>query len=462
MKNVHESILTCIGATPAVRLKSVVSGFKAHVWGKLDFLNPAGSIKDRVALALVDEAESSGRLRPGGTIVAASSGDVGIGLAMIAAVRGYRMLLVMPDKQSEEKRAILRAYGARVVITPSNVDRQDPRSNWSVARRLLDETPNAILLDQYTSALNPKTHFESTGPELFDQFDGQIDVFVAGLGSGGTISGVGRYLKSRIPGVKIVGVDPVGSIYYDYFHTGQLTDAHAYMVEGIGEGFLPESMDFAAIDEVLRVTDKESFLTARQLVREEGLFIGGSSGAAMAGAIKYLRSHDLEGLRVVVLLPDSGSRHLSKIYNDNWMKENGLLDPDIGFGIVKDLLKEMGTQDLVVVDARARVPEVIGRLKLHGISQVPVERDGRLIGILTENRILERALRGGSPDTEVGDLVEANYCTVDADTELRLVLDLFRRAKVAIVCENGVPKNIITRIDLIDYISRVTSGAREA
>jgi cystathionine beta-synthase len=461
MNNVHDSIASCVGGTPAVRLHRVTAGLLATLYAKLEYMNPGGSMKDRVALALIEEAETSGRLRPGGTIIDATSGDMGIGLAQLAVVRGYRTIFVMSDKQSEEKRAILRAYGARVVITPSVVGRDDPRSHHAVARRLAEETPNSVFINQYGNAANPETHYRVTGPELYEQFDGNIDVLVAGMGSGGAISGIGRYLKEKKPDVKIVGVDPVGSVFYDYFHTGQVTDPNAYQVEGLGVDFLPQTLDFSFVDDVLRVNDKDCFLTTRRLVREEGLFAGGSAGATLAGALKYLKLHDREGLCAVVLLTDTGTRYLSKIFNDTWMRENGFLDPDPSLGTVRELLVQMGPQEIVTVDASVRVPEVIGRLKLHGISQVPVLRDGRLAGILTENRLLERALRGGSQDTEAGDLVEANYCTVDPDTDLSVVLDLFRRAKVAIVLEDGQPKNIITRIDLIDHISKVTSSNRE-
>jgi cystathionine beta-synthase len=454
MKKVYDSVAHAIGCTPAVRLNRVAEGLQGTVWAKLEYLNPAGSLKDRTALALVDEAERNGSLEPGGTIIEAGTGHLGVGLAMVAAARGYRVIFVLPDSIGKERRDSLRAYGARVVTTPSTLPDDDPRSWRAVAQRLEDEIPHSCQLDPLGSPANPRLHFEVTGQEIWTQFDGQIDVLVAGMGTGGTISGIGRYLKEKNPAIKVIGVDPVGSVYYDYFHTGQMTAALPSRLEGIGQTFLPKTLDFSFIDDVFRVNDRESFQMTRRLVREEGLFVGATSGAAMAGALKYLRLHGREDLRAVVMLNDSGSLFLSRIFDDTWMREHGYLEPDSHLGCVGDLLSQMGEQSLISVKHNARVPEVIGILKLHGISQVPVVRDERLIGILTENRLLERALRGGSPDTEAAQLVQSDYCTVDRDTELALLLDLFGKAKVAVVLQDGRPTNIITRIDLIDFMSK--------
>jgi len=383
---------------------------------------------------------------------------------MVAAARGYRTVFVVPDKQSEENRAALRAFGARVIVAPINVETDDPRSGVAVARRLAEDTPNSFFADSARNPRNPALHYEVTGPEVWEQFDGEIDVFVAGIGTGGTLSGVGRYLKERNPKARIIGVDPVGSVLYDYFCTGQTTSGNNWLVEGLGANQVPENLDLRFIDDVFRVSDKESFQMARRLCREEGILAGGSSGAAMAGALKFLRNASFpEGvpLRVVVMLPDSGGYYLSKVFNDTWMRENGLLDPDTGLGTVRDLLRDMGTQDLITVPAQARVPEVVGVLKLHGISQVPVVEDGRLVGIITENRLLERAMRGGASDFQARHLVESNYCTVDKDTEITMVLDLFRRARVAVVMEGGQAVNILTRIDIIDFISKTATLSRE-
>lgn len=456
MRRVYDNILQTMGDTPLVRLNSVTLGLKATVYAKLEMFNPGGSVKDRIALKIIEEAERRGDLKPGGTIVEGTSGNTGAGLAMVAALRGYKTIFVLPDKQSEEKRAALRAWGARVVVTPTNVEADDPRSYYSVAARLVEETPNAFYANQYHNADNPVTHYETTGPELYEQLDGKLDVFVAGIGTGGTITGTGQYLKEQNPDIQVVGVDPVGSLYYDYFHTGQLTQPHTYVLEGIGEDFMPSTMDFQYVDDVVRVNDKECFQMTRRLVREEGLYVGGSCGAAVAGALKYLRRVDREGLVVVILLPDSATKYLSKIFNDAWMRENGFLEPDSGLGTVADMRAGRGKKrKLIGVAPEARVPEVIGVLKLHGISQVPVVLEGKLQGVVFEKRLLERALQRDRDDVPVADLVDASYCTVDGDTEVSVLTELFRRFKVAIVLdEQNCPVDIITRIDLIDYISQ--------
>ena len=459
MHKVYNNILECIGDTPAVRLNSVTRGLKSNVFAKVEFLNPAGSVKDRIGIKIIEDYEKSGELKPGGTIIEGTSGNTGAGLAMAAAIKGYKTVFVLPDKQSEEKRAALRAWGAKVVVTPTNVEPDDPRSYYKVSARLVEETPNACYGNQYHNPSNPAAHYEKTAPELYKQFDGKIDVFIAGLGTGGTITGMGKYLKEQNPDIKIVGVDPVGSLYYDYFHTGQMTDPHTYLVEGIGEDFLPTTMDFQYVDDVIRVNDKECFQMTRRLTREEGLFGGASSGAAVAGALKYLALNDVEGQNVVILLPDGGKNYLSKVFNDKWMEENSFLEEDQGKGHVSDVLAMGGdARELIQVAPTAKIMEVVGLLKLHGISQVPVVEEGKLLGMLTEKSLLQRALEGSRVDGNVRDLVESDYCAVDAATEVDVLIDLFRRYRVAVVLEGGIPVDLITRIDLIDYIGRVSGG----
>jgi cystathionine beta-synthase len=422
-------------------------------------MNPAGSVKDRVALHILEEAERRGDIQPGATIIEGTSGNTGAGLAMVAALKGYKAIFVLPDKQSEEKRAALRAWGARVVVTPTNVEPEDPRSYYSVAKRLVEETPNSFYANQYYNPDNPAAHYATTGPELYNQIDGKLDVLIAGMGTGGTITGVGKYLKEQNSDIQVVGVDPVGSLYYDYFHTGQLTQPHTYVLEGIGEDFLPGTMDFQFVDDVVRVNDRECFHMTRRLVREEGIYCGGSCGAAVAGALKYLKRHDRPGLTAVVILPDSSSKYLSKIFNDSWMRENGYMEPETRFGTVSDLVSGRSSRKLVTIDASARVTEAVGVLKLHGISQVPVVEGDRLKGVLFEKRVLQRALEGGPATSTVGDLVDASYCTVDGETEISVLAELFRRFKVAVVLDDKKPVDIITRIDLIDYISRSTNNS---
>jgi cystathionine beta-synthase len=454
---VFNSILDCIGDTPMVRLNKVTEGLPGTLYAKVEFMNPAGSIKDRMARQIIEDAEASGELKPGGTVVEGTSGNTGAGLAMMSAIRGYKSTFVMPDKQSEEKRAALRAWGSRVVITPTNVDPDDPRSYYEVSRRLVEESDNSFYANQYHNPSNPKAHYLSTAPELYKQLDGKIDVIFAGLGTGGTISGIAKYIKEQNPNIQIVGIDPVGSLYYDYFKTGQPTQPFTYLVEGIGEDFLPSTMDFENVDEVVRVNDRECFLMTRRLVREEGIFCGASSGAAVAGALKYLRRQERKDLVSVVILPDSGRSYLSKVFNDKWMEENGFLSPENNLGHVADLIQARGPRKLISSTPEASVGEAIETFKKHGISQMPLIQDDHVVGVVAERTLLQRALEG-KLNAAVSEVADMNYSTVDPGTEITVLTEMFRRYRLAIVYQNSKPVDIITRIDLIDYISRVTGG----
>jgi cystathionine beta-synthase len=456
MRHVYDNVLECVGNTPLVRLNALALGLKSNVYVKLEFLNPGGSVKDRIALQIIADAEASGELKPGGTIVEATSGNTGAGLAMVAALRGYKCVFVLPDKQSEEKRASLRAYGAKVVVTPTNVEPDDPRSYYMVSRRIADETENSYYANQYHNPSNPKTHYLSTGPELLDQLDGKLDVFIGGIGTGGTITGTGKYLKEHKPDVKVVGVDPVGSIYYDFFKTGGITEAFSYVLEGIGEDFLPTTMDFQYVDDVVRVNDQECFETTRRLAREEGLFVGGSCGAAVAGALKWLQHHDVEGQNVVILLPDGGAKYLSKIYNDQWMEEQGFLAPSVQLGAVRDILGSLGQSEVLSVPHDASIPEAIGLMRLHGVSQLPVFEDKRVMGILHENRLLDAALKTGRKVGKAGDLADNNYCTVDPETQVSVLTELLRKVRIALVIEEDEVTAVLTHIDVIDHVARIS------
>jgi cystathionine beta-synthase len=455
---IHENILSTIGQTPLIRLNRVSRGLKPTVLAKVEFFNPGGSVKDRIGPAIIEDAECSGRLKPGGTIVEATSGNTGVGLAIAAAIKGYKCVFVMPDKMSDEKIRLLRGFGAQVVITPTAVEPDDPRSYYSVSKRIAEETPNAILADQYHNPVNPEVHYRTTGPELWEQTGGQIDVFVAGMGTGGTVTGVGRFLKEQNPAIKIIGVDPIGSILHELFQTGRTGPAHAYKVEGIGEDFLPTTLDLSVMDDTVQVSDKESFLMTRRLVREEGIFCGGSCGSAVAGALHYIRTHDLGSDKtVVVLLPDTGARYLSKIFDDDWMRENGFLESTWIEIRVADVLKGKTMQTLYTAHPSDRQKDVIALMKTRDISQVPVvDEAGRLAGIVTEVELLDHMLTvGHTHDAQetIEPLVQTDVATVTPDTPLESLMSTFTIRRAAVVLEDEKVIGIITKIDLLDYLA---------
>jgi cystathionine beta-synthase len=467
---VYEDIIQTIGKTPLVHLKKIGRNLPVSVYAKVEYFNPGGSIKDRIGLNIIEEAEQSGQLKPGGTIVEATSGNTGVGLAMASAIKGYKAVFVMPDKMSQEKIQLLRAYGAKVVITPTAVEPDDPRSYYSVSRRIVAETPNSILANQYHNPENPRSHYQTTGPEIWEQTGGRVTDLVACVGTGGTISGTARYLKEQNPEIRVIGVDPVGSILLEAWQNGgqipENTKAAPYKVEGFGEDFLPSTLDLSLIDDILKVTDKESFFWARRLVREEGIFCGGSSGSAVAAAVRYAqklvsRSNgnghaDLERL-VVVILPDSGSRYLSKFYDDKWMKENGFLEPEWNETPLGEILAAKLSDRLIASWTSDRMVDVIASLKENDVSQVPVlHPDGTLAGLVSEVELLQHMVNGGhrhTPDETIAELVRPTEAIFSVSTPLESALPAITQDQAVLVTEADRPIGILTKIDILDFIS---------
>ncbi|MFO8030158.1 MAG: cystathionine beta-synthase [Cyclonatronaceae bacterium] len=462
----YSSIVETVGNTPLVQLNKVARGQKGTLLAKVEFFNPGNSVKDRIALKMIEDAERSGKLKTGGTIIEGTSGNTGMGLALVAAVKGYKCIFTTTDKQSMEKVNLLRALGCEVQICPTNVDPDDPRSYYSVARRLNEEIPNSFYPDQYNNLSNRQSHYETTGPELWEQTEGRITHFVSGIGTGGTISGAAQYLKEKNPEITVIGVDSVGSIFKSYFETGKFDKRHIapYLTEGIGEDIIPENVDFSLIDEIIQCPDREAFLTARKLARKEGLFVGGSCGAAAWGALQYLRKNPLKPDDImVVLLPDSGTRYVSKFYNDEWMRTNGFLDevhrPDI-----EDVIASHGAEkrELLTVDRDTTLEKAIQLMNRHGISQLPVTSGDEIVGSLTETGILSLLME--SPDalrSRVGAVMDEPFPVVAVDSKVDQVTRMFSNGLAAVMVRYDDGRQaIVTRSDLVSALSSA-SGRQE-
>jgi cystathionine beta-synthase len=457
---VYDDILQTIGHTPLVHLQHIGRSLPCLLYAKVESFNPGGSVKDRIGLNMIEEAERSGRLEPGGTVVESTSGNTGVGLAIACALKGYKAVFVMPDKMSQEKIQLLRAFGAKVVITPTAVAPEDPRSYYNVAERIVAETPNAILANQYHNPENPQSHFQTTGPEIWEQTQGQVTDVIAGIGTGGTISGVGRYLKEKNPAIRMVGVDPAGSLLLQTWKEGRLpADAQAtpYKVEGIGEDFLPSTLDLGVIDEVLQVSDKESFLWTRRLVREEGIFGGGSSGSAVAAAMRYCQNLTADRLAVVIL-PDSGSRYLSKVFDDKWMRENGFLEASWSEATLRQVLAGKPSPQLITAHVDEPVTQVIARMKAYDISQMPaLDENGHMVGLVTEVDLLKHLLDGGmrTPSGEtIAAIVQEAQAIYPSHTLLEDVLPEIIDGYVILVTEADKPVGILTKIDILDFVAQ--------
>jgi cystathionine beta-synthase len=453
--SIHDSVLSAIGHTPLVKLSKLAGPDAATVLVKLEYLNPGGSIKDRMALHILEKAEKAGLLRRGGTIVENTSGNTGVAIAMFAAVRGYRCVFTMPDKMSKEKQDALKAFGAQVVVTPTNVPADSPDSYYSVAKRIAADTPNSFYLNQYHNADNVEAHYRLTAPELWADTGGKLDAFVAGIGTGGTMSGCGRFLKEKNPKIQNVGVDPVGSVYFSMFKTGKLSTPHGYKVEGIGEDMMCGAMDLSVLDDVRQVTDAQSFAMARRLAREEGIFAGGSSGAAVHVALQVAKELGA-GKTVLVPLPDGGRSYASKFYSDEWMRDNGFPvegDGALSQATVKDVL---GRRRGTVITARRteKVEGVVKRMRDNDVSQLPVVDDsGRAIGIIHEYDLLNFLVEGKHRLSEVVDpLVQPLQGVVGPDTPVGRLREIFNDDNVAVVKEGDRVTGIVTKIDLIEFL----------
>jgi cystathionine beta-synthase len=449
---VMETFLDAMGNTPLVRLRKVTRGVRPSILAKLEMLNPGGSVKDRIGLRMIEAAERAGALGPGGTIVEPTSGNTGHGLAIAAAIKGYRCIFVMPDKMSQEKVALLRAYGAEVVITPTAVAPESPESYYRVADRLTEEIPGAFQPNQYFNQENPAAHYETTGPEIWEQTEGKIDVLVLGIGTGGTVTGTGRYLKERKPDLMIVGADPEGSLF-----SGD--EARPYLVEGIGEDFWPETLDPSLVDRYIRVSDRDSFKTARAITRQEGILVGGSSGTALFAALQVAREMD-ESATMVVIFPDTGRNYLSKLYSDTWMLQYGFIERPEAVRVEEVLETKAGELPPVVsVGAHQNVRQAVDALQEHGISQAPVARDdsgevSSLVGSIRERTLLDRIFR--DPDSLQGDVAEVMgppLPLVETNDPIEVAFERLQTGPAVVVTKDGRALGVLTRSDLLEFLA---------
>ncbi|HEY4907117.1 MAG TPA: cystathionine beta-synthase [Candidatus Acidoferrum sp.] len=458
------NILEAIGRTPLVRLNRINQGLKPQIYVKADYINPGGSVKDRIGVTMIDEAEKKGLLKPGGTIIEGTSGNTGMGLALVAAVRGYKMVFTITDKQSKEKVDLLKALGAEVIVCPTAVEPEDPRSYYSVAKKLAKEVPNSFYPNQYDNPMNPEAHYLTTGPEIWEDSEGKITHFVCGMGTGGTVSGVGKYLKEKNPKVQIIGVDPEGSLYYDFVKTGQTIKAKSYVVEGIGEDFFPTTMNLKILDDCIQVNDEECFVIARRLVKMEGLFTGGSGGGCISAALRLAKDLGPEAF-IVAFLPDTGMRYLSKVYNDEWMRERNYGDSAVKVtaGEIVNAKHNSGkVRELVIARPYHTVYHALKTMQQQDISQIPVFEEKTPIGTIYEDQILNLALQGKDlHKLVVREVMSKPLPQVPRTAPVDRVTHILSHENPAVFVEMGEARfEILTKYDLMSTVASLMETKR--
>jgi cystathionine beta-synthase len=455
MKGACKNVIEAIGNTPIVKLNKVVTKVDSEIFVKMEMTNPGGSIKERIGAYILDKAREEGKLLPGGTIIEGTSGNTGVGLAMYAAVHGHKCIFVLADKQSQEKIQNLRAFGAKVVVCPTNVEPEDPRSYYSVSKKLAESIPNSFFVGQYNNPYNPDTHYHTTGPEIWNQTQGDMDAFVAGVGTGGTVSGTGKFLKEKDPNIRVVAVDCEGSILATYAKSGEMIPAESYVLEGIGEDFIPDNINFKTIDEWVTVGDRESFLMTRELLTKEGIYTGGSGGAAVVGAIKYAQTLD-KPQKILVILPDSGNRYASKIFNDDWMRENGYVDSSFNV-TVKEVLETIDAKEseLYFLDEKSSIQEAIDLFDKHQISQIPIKDEGKIVGIVTEKEILRPVFEGKLSTQDRLAIVKQNtFKIVNHHCLLNEVTDSLALGHTVLVQSGERVTSILTNNDILKFMTK--------
>lgn len=452
--DIKNNVLETIGNTPMVRLNRLTKNLKGTFLAKVETSNPGNSVKDRMALQMIEDAEKEGKIKPGGTIIEGTSGNTGMGLALACIIKGYKLICTLSDKQSKEKMDMLRAMGAEVYVCPTNVEPEDPRSYYSVSRRLAEETPNSFYVNQYDNPANTKAHYLTTGPEIWKQTDGKITHFVVGVGTGGTISGVGKYLKEQNPDIKIIGIDTYGSVFKKYHETGIFdeNEIYPYITEGIGEDILPKNVNFDVIDHFEKVTDKDAAIYTRKIAREEGIFVGNSAGSAISGIIQ-MGDQFKEDDVVVVLFHDHGSRYVGKMFNDDWMRDRGFLETNHKVAI--DLIKSHQDQELITVGSGELVGHAIMKMEKYGISQIPVTKDGKFVGTVDDSMLFRQLVNNPAlRDTSVSEIMGAPLPVVSGGDSLEDVSKIIgQQAPAALVQDDNGKYHIITKHDLIKAIA---------